>query len=164
MKHQQTIDATRRPKVPAFSQALEKAKFNKTRKSSINDATKLRPSAPETRVLAKMTNWNFRRSKMETKFYLGTSMTGRQQIGANGKARGFSCDLWTDPPGQCWENDNHATAKVVTVLEGEMELEVEGQVHHLQRGEELLIPAQATQSARHIGTTTAHWLYGFYHV
>jgi predicted SprT family Zn-dependent metalloprotease len=63
-------------------------------------------------------------------------MTDRQQIAADWAARGFSCDLWTDPPGQRWENFTHATDELVTVLEGDMEFEVEGQVHHPQPGEE----------------------------
>ena len=48
-------------------------------------------------------------------------MTDRQQIAADWAARGFSCDLWTDPPGQRWEDFTHATDEVVIVLEGEME-------------------------------------------
>ena len=78
-------------------------------------------------------------------------MTNRQQIAADGAARGFGCDLWTDPPGQRWEDFTHATDELVTVLEGDMEFEVEGQVHHPQPGEELLIPAGALHSAINIG-------------
>ena len=75
--------------------------------------------------------------------------------------RGFNCQLWTDPPGQRWEDFRHATDELVTVLEGSVEFEVEGQVHHPQAGEELLIPAGALHSARNIGTTTARWLFGY---
>jgi quercetin dioxygenase-like cupin family protein len=76
-------------------------------------------------------------------------------------SRGFSCDLWVDPPGQRWENFTHATDEVVLVLEGQMEFEVDGQVHHPMPGEELVIPAGARHSARNVGTTTARWLYGY---
>ena len=76
------------------------------------------------------------------------------------EARGFSCDVWTDPPGQCWEDFTHATDEVVIVLDGEMEFEIEGEVHHPQSGQELLIPVGAVHSARNIGGT-AHWLYGY---
>jgi glyoxylate utilization-related uncharacterized protein len=48
-----------------------------------------------------------------------------------------------------------------TVLEGEVEFEVAGQVHRPQAGEELLIPAGAVHSARNVGTRTARWLYGY---
>ena len=69
------------------------------------------------------------------------------------------CDLWTDAPGQRWEDFTHATDELVTVLEGDMEFE--GQVHHPQPGEEMLILAGAVHSARYIGGTTARWLYGY---
>jgi len=90
-----------------------------------------------------------------------SGMTDRQQIVAAWAARGFSCGLWTDPPGRRWEDFTHATDEVVSVLEGEMEFEVGGEVHHPQPGEELFIPAGVVHSARNIGHTTARWLYGY---
>jgi quercetin dioxygenase-like cupin family protein len=78
-------------------------------------------------------------------------------------SRGFGCELWTDPPGQCWEDFTHKTYELVTVLEGEMEFEIAGQLHHPRLGDELLIPAGASHSARNIGKTTARWLYGYKH-
>jgi len=75
--------------------------------------------------------------------------------------RGFSCDLWTDPPGRRWEGFVHDTDELVSVLEGELEFEIEGQLHPLAAGEELLIPAGARHSARNVGASTARWLYGY---
>jgi quercetin dioxygenase-like cupin family protein len=89
--------------------------------------------------------------------------TDRTKIAADWTSRNFSCDLWIDPPGQRWENFTHATDELVTVLEGEMEFEVAGKVHHPQVGEELLIPAGAVHSARNAGRSTARWLYGYKH-
>jgi quercetin dioxygenase-like cupin family protein len=85
----------------------------------------------------------------------------RKQIADDWEKRGFSCELWTDPPGQRWEDFQHATDELVTVLEGEVEFEIEGTVHHPQAGDELLIPAGALHSARNIGSTTTRWLYGY---
>jgi quercetin dioxygenase-like cupin family protein len=85
----------------------------------------------------------------------------RNKIAAEWSARGFSCDVWTDPPGQRWEDFTHATDELVVVLEGQMEFEVAGQVHRPRVGEELLIPAGAVHSARNVGKTTARWLYGY---
>jgi quercetin dioxygenase-like cupin family protein len=85
----------------------------------------------------------------------------REQIAKNWAARDFSCALWTDSPGQRWEDFRHATDELVTVLEGEMEFEIAGKVEHPQIGEELLIPAGAIHSARNVGRTTARWLYGY---
>ena len=88
-------------------------------------------------------------------------MVDRERIAADWAARGFSCELWIDAPGQRWEDFTHATDEVVIVLEGAMEFEVEGQVVHPQPGEEPLIPAGAVHSARNIGCTTSRWLYGY---
>jgi len=85
----------------------------------------------------------------------------RHEIAADWAARGFSCDLWVDTPGNRWEDFTHATDELVIVLEGTMEFEVEGEVHHPEIGDELLIPARAVHSARNIGETTARWLYGY---
>ncbi len=90
-------------------------------------------------------------------------MLDRDQIATDWAARGYSCDLWIDAPGQRWEDFTHATDELVTVLEGEMEFEVRGQIQHPQPGEELLIPAGAVHSARNIGNATARWLYGYHH-
>ena len=85
----------------------------------------------------------------------------RRHVQADWAVRGFSCDLWVDPPGQRWEDFEHNTDEIVMVVEGEMEFEVDGVVHHPGLGEELLIPAGAVHSARNIGHSTARWLYGY---
>ncbi len=83
------------------------------------------------------------------------------QVTQDWHERGFSCSLWTDPPGQRWEDFVHGVDELVMVLEGDMEFEVEGKVYHPKPGEELFIPAGAVHSARNIGATTARWLYGY---
>ena len=85
----------------------------------------------------------------------------REQIAADWAARGFSCELWTDPPGQRWEDFRHTTDELVIMLEGAVEFEVAGKIHRPEVAEELLIPAGAVHSARNIGKTTARWLYGY---
>ncbi len=87
-------------------------------------------------------------------------MTNRDEVAADWKARGFSCELWTDPVGQKWEDFTHATDELVIILGGDMEFEVAGDVVHPEVGEELLIPAGTVHSARNIGSTTARWRYG----
>jgi quercetin dioxygenase-like cupin family protein len=83
------------------------------------------------------------------------------KIAADWAARGFGCELWTDAPGQRWEDFRHPTDELVTVLEGRMEFEIEGEICHPKPGDELLIPAGAVHSARNIGQTTARWLFGY---
>ena len=85
----------------------------------------------------------------------------RDKVAADWAKRGFSCDLWIDPPGKRWRNFTHATDELIVVLEGEMEFEIAGQVSHPAVGEEVLIPARAIHSTHNIGATTARWLYGY---
>jgi quercetin dioxygenase-like cupin family protein len=82
-------------------------------------------------------------------------------VAAGWAVRGFSCDVWVDPPSQRWEDFTHATDELILVLEGAMEFEVEGRTVRPEIGEELLIPAGARHSARNVGGTTARWLYGY---
>ena len=55
--------------------------------------------------------------------------------------RGFSCVLWTDAPGQRWENFVHSVDEVVMVVDGNVEFEIGGKTHRPEVGEELFIPA-----------------------
>jgi quercetin dioxygenase-like cupin family protein len=94
--------------------------------------------------------------------YLQMMMTtDRQEISRDWSARGFSCDLWVDPPGQRWEDFIHRTDELVVVLEGELEFEINGEISHPPVGEEVYIPAGAVHSVRNIGGKTARWLYGY---
>jgi mannose-6-phosphate isomerase-like protein (cupin superfamily) len=79
----------------------------------------------------------------------------------NWRSRGFSCDIWTDPAGQTWENYAHAFDELVMVLEGEVEFEINGHISHPAVGEELLIPAGVVHSVRNTVRTTSRWLYGY---
>ena len=89
------------------------------------------------------------------------STINQQDVSQDWAARGFSCELWVDPPGQCWEDFVHNTNELVVVLEGELEFEINGQISHPEIGEEVYIPAEMAHSVRNIGNTTARWLYGY---
>jgi mannose-6-phosphate isomerase-like protein (cupin superfamily) len=85
----------------------------------------------------------------------------RAQITKEWQARGFSCGLWVDPPGQVWENYVHSTDELLMIMEGALELEMQGKTLRPAIGEEILIPAHTTHTVRNIGSTTARWLYGY---
>ena len=85
----------------------------------------------------------------------------RAQIAKDWRARGFSCDLWVDPPGQVWENYVHPTDELLMIVEGALELEMQGKTLSPDIGEEVLIPANTSHTVRNTGTTTARWLYGY---
>jgi mannose-6-phosphate isomerase-like protein (cupin superfamily) len=85
----------------------------------------------------------------------------RDTVARDWKARGFSCDVWTDPPGQRWEDFVHGADELVMLVEGEIEMEIGGRVSVPAVGEEVLVPARTRHSVRNAGGTTARWLYGY---
>jgi quercetin dioxygenase-like cupin family protein len=88
-------------------------------------------------------------------------MVDQHQIAQDWKKRGYSCDLWTDPPGQVWEDFVHSVDELVCLVDGRIELEIEGKIIRPESGEEIFIPAHAMHSVSNIGGTTTHWLYGY---
>ena len=75
--------------------------------------------------------------------------------------RNYSCDLFVDPPGQCWEDFVHEVDELVIVIEGKLEIEMQGRAFCPEIGEEVFIPRQVLHSVRNIGNVTARWLYGY---
>ncbi len=90
-------------------------------------------------------------------------MNTREQVAKNWEKRGFSCGLWEDPPGQVWEDYVHEADELFLAIEGDVELEVNGQKFQPAPWEEILIPAKVYHSVRNIGTSTSRWLYGYKH-
>src|SRR2546427_9622560 len=72
----------------------------------------------------------------------------REKVAKDWKARGFSCDLWVDPPGQVWEDYLHSTDELLMLMEGKLELEMQGKTFRPAIGEEVLIPARTNHSVR----------------
>jgi len=77
------------------------------------------------------------------------------------QARGYSCDLWTDPPGQVWANFVHGADELLMLIEGEIEVSFNGETYHPAIGEEIFIPAGASHTVVNVGKTTNRWLYGY---
>ncbi len=44
------------------------------------------------------------------------------RIPADWAARGFSCDIWVDPPGQVWADFVHDVDELVMPIQGTLEL------------------------------------------
>ena len=78
-------------------------------------------------------------------------------------SRGFSFGVWTDPPGQTWENYVHPTDELFMVLEGDVELEMQGKKFKPKVGEEILIPANEVHCVRTSAKSGSRWLYGYRH-
>ncbi len=85
----------------------------------------------------------------------------RRSVAAKWRSRGFSCELWVDPPGQVWADYVHEVDELVMVVVGEVEFEIDGVTHRPEVGEELFIPARARHTVRNVGGTESQWLYGY---
>ena len=75
--------------------------------------------------------------------------------------RGFSCDIWIDPPGKIWADFVHDTDELLMLIDGEIELEMDGNALHPKIGNEILIPAGMHHTVRNIRSVTNHWFYGY---
>ncbi len=89
------------------------------------------------------------------------SSVDRKSIKKDWAKRNYSCGLFVDPPGQCWEDFVHSVDELVIVMEGELEIEMDGEKIHPKIGEEVFIPRQVYHSVRNIGKISARWLYGY---
>lgn len=85
----------------------------------------------------------------------------RAAVARDWRARGFSCDLFVDPPGREWNGFVHATDELVTVIEGRLEMEVGEERLVAAPGDEVFIPRGVTHSVRNRSAGTTRWLYGY---
>jgi mannose-6-phosphate isomerase-like protein (cupin superfamily) len=85
----------------------------------------------------------------------------RKNIARDWRARGFSCDIWSDPPGQVWADFVHARDELLVLLAGEIELRFAGQVLRPGAGEEVFIPAGTAHTVINVGRIRNRWLYGY---
>ena len=76
-------------------------------------------------------------------------------------SRGFSCEVWTDPPGQVWADFVHGVDELVMTIEGDVEFEFGGKTFRPRPGEELMIPAGASHTVRNVGNSISRWFFGY---
>ena len=77
------------------------------------------------------------------------------------RSRGFSFGVWEDPPGQHWVDYVHDVDELFMVIEGDVELELQGRKWKPRAGEEVLIPARESHSVRTSPRSASRWLYGY---
>jgi len=80
---------------------------------------------------------------------------------ADWQKRGYSYHEFRDPPGRVWRDFVHATNEVVTVAEGRLEVEIEGESFIAEPGDEVFIPKDAYHTVRNIGETETVWVFGY---
>jgi quercetin dioxygenase-like cupin family protein len=85
----------------------------------------------------------------------------RYAIAQDWGRRGYSCDLFVDPPGREWNDFIHATNELVVVMDGMLKLTIEGEELIAQPGDEVFIPKGACHSVKNIAAGATYWLYGY---
>lgn len=55
----------------------------------------------------------------------------------------------------------HSVDELVLIMEGELEVEMQGKTFRPEVGEEVFIPAKVVHAVRNVGGTTSRWLYGY---
>ena len=90
-----------------------------------------------------------------------TKPSETQQIQSSWHARGFSCDLWIDPPEQVRRDFRHEVDELVLLVDGRAQIELGGKVVKMQPGDEMTIPAGMRHTVRNCGDGPARWLHGF---
>jgi mannose-6-phosphate isomerase-like protein (cupin superfamily) len=90
-----------------------------------------------------------------------TTKVAKDQVQRDWADRGFSCDLWVDPPGAVWEDFVHDEDELMLLLDGTLLLEMDGRVLRLEPGDEVVIPAGTRHTVRNAGNGTTRWLYGY---
>ncbi|MDJ0947492.1 MAG: cupin domain-containing protein [Alphaproteobacteria bacterium] len=85
----------------------------------------------------------------------------RDAVDRDWRARGYSCDLFVDPPGREWRDFVHGTNELVTVVDGRLELDIAGETLVAEEGDEVFIPRGAVHTVRNIHAGTTRWLFGY---
>jgi len=85
----------------------------------------------------------------------------REKIAKFWKERGYSCDMFIDPPGREWNNFVHPTNELVTIVEGKLQMAIDGESFIAEPGDEVCIPKGACHSVKNIHNATTKWLYGY---
>jgi len=88
------------------------------------------------------------------------TIVNQTQIDSNWYNRGFTCEKRCDPPGQQWADYIHDSDELIMPVEGDIDVEMKGEVHHLKPGEELLVPASVPHTIRNVSPSSVTWLKG----
>ena len=85
----------------------------------------------------------------------------REAVARDWVGRGYSCALFTDPPGREWNGFVHATNELVTVIEGRLRMTVGTETCIAEPGDEVFIPRNTEHSVKNVHSATSRWLYGY---
>ncbi|KAL4423519.1 hypothetical protein ABPG77_003652 [Micractinium sp. CCAP 211/92] len=82
----------------------------------------------------------------------------REDVERDWKPRGYSCDLFVDPPGRAWEDFVHREDELVTLVSGSMEFTIGNDRVVLEPGDEVFIPAGKTWAPLALRRSMCCWI------
>ncbi len=82
------------------------------------------------------------------------------RIAKTWRSRGFTCETWGDVPGHEWVDRINESDELLVVLDGEVEIDLDGETLHPEAGEEVVLPAWHRYTVRSVGETPTRWLLG----
>lgn len=85
----------------------------------------------------------------------------RDQVAQDWRKRGYSCEVFVDPPGREWNDFVHAANELVTVMVGKLKLTIGREEIVAEPGDEVFIPKGVRHSVKNMSSSTTHWLYGY---
>lgn len=59
---------------------------------------------------------------------------------------GLEVEEWVSPPGEQWTNNGHDTDEILLVLEGRLDVTIDGTLHTCEAGQDVRIPAGVPHS------------------
>ena len=75
--------------------------------------------------------------------------------------RGYSFDVFIDPPGRQWLGFVHATDEIVVPIAGTVTITIDGVRHDPAPGDEVFIPAGAVHDVVTGPAAGSRWAYGY---
>ena len=75
--------------------------------------------------------------------------------------RGFSFEYWIDPPGQVWRDFLQDVDELLVLVEGEIEVDLEGKIARPAVGEEIVIAAGIRHTVSNTGNAPNRWCFGY---
>jgi mannose-6-phosphate isomerase-like protein (cupin superfamily) len=89
------------------------------------------------------------------------SMIDLEELKQDFQSRGYSFDIFIDPPGQQWLGFTHRVDEIVVPLQGQVTLVVDGVRHQPGPGEEVFIPAHTLHDVITSPDAGSRWAYGY---
>lgn len=85
----------------------------------------------------------------------------KAKVRATWAAAGFTCELWVGAPHQVWHDFRHEVDERLLMLDGRIQVEMQGRTIMLTPGDELQIPAGIRHTVRNGSPEPVRWLYGY---